>query len=441
MHNKLTRTFVKNVTKDGLYNDGGGLNLQVRGASKIWMFGYRDRVTGKKRSLSLGPDHTVDQERAREEAKKYRDLLREGKDPLTERNGVRLDQKIKAGLVKTVNEVVDEYWDMRIAHRSANRIESSKYTLRNHVRAKIGHMTIQKVDTNTILGDAGVGLRKLWTTKGTHTAAWHLRIHLEGIFRLAIANEYYHGRNPAEWKGHLEYILPASKDIHDPKRHTSLPYQDLPRFLAKLHDHQSNHHQQSYSASAYVLEWIARTGAREHEVCRMTFGEIDRPNKLWNLSWERRKNRRDVPKGEKHSRPIPPALERILDEMQRRRNDHSDNAPVFGRLYTNKTISGLLRSLWKEPVPNPDGSMSTVTVHGFRRTFTTWALAPGRGFTQREVDGQLDHKIPGQTRQAYDPGATAEERRPMMNAFNDFIDRPTPAAGANVTEFKRRRSA
>ena len=134
MHNKLTRTFVKNVTKDGLYNDGGGLNLQVRGASKIWMFGYRDRVTGKKRSLSLGPDHTVDQERAREEAKKYRDLLRDGKDPLAARNGLLHAKR----LAKTVNDVLDEYRDMRIAHRSANTIRNAGYLLQNHVRAKSG---------------------------------------------------------------------------------------------------------------------------------------------------------------------------------------------------------------------------------------------------------------------------------------------------------------
>jgi integrase len=438
MHDKLTRAFVKNVTKNGLHNDGGGLNLQVRGVSKIWMFVWRDRVTGKKRSLSLGPNHTVDQERAREEAKKYRDLLRDGKDPLAARNGLLHAKR----LAKTVNDVLDEYRDMRIAHRSANTIRNAGYLLQNHVRAKIGHMLIEEVDTNTILDDSGVGLRKLWMTKGTHTAGHRLRIHLDGIFRLAIANGYYNGKNPAQWKGHLEFILPASRDIHDPKRQPSLPYQNLPRFMAALRDRQDVH-QQGNGVSAYVLEWIVRTGARENEVCGMPWGEIDRPNKIWNLSWERRKNRRHVPRGEKHSWPITPALERILDEMQRRRTDHSPNAPVFGHVYRNHTVSELLRRLWKEPVPNPDGSMSTVTVHGFRRTFTTWAGA--NKFTQREIDGQIDHKVPGQTRQAYDPGATAEERRLMMMAYDDFIDRTTPAAGTNVAQInearKRRRAS
>jgi integrase len=416
---------------DGMHGDGNNLYLQVRGDARSFMYRSNRYQEG------LGSLRFVDLPEARAKAVAIRKLEHEGRDPKAERNGAKLDRTIQAARVKTVNQVVDEYWAMKIAHCSASRIKHTRYMLQKHVRAKIGEMPIQKVDTNTILDDAGVGLSKLWMTKGTHTSAWHLQIHLERIFRLAIAKLYFDGKNPAQWKDHLEQILPASGDVHERKRQPSLPYQDLPRFMAMLHDHQDRCRKDS--VAPFVLEWIARTGARENEVCRMPWVEIDRPNKLWNMSWERRKNRRHVPKGEKHSRPLTPRLEWILDEMERRRVDHSPNAPVFGRLYANNTISQTLHWIWKDPVANPDGSMSQITVHGFRRTYNTWAGA--NRFTQREIDGQLDHKVPGQTRQAYDPGATAEERRSMMMAYDNFIDRPTPAAGTNVTEFKRRRSA
>jgi hypothetical protein len=162
MHSKLTRTFVKNVKKNGTYNDGGGLNLQVRGASKLWMFRWNERGTGKKRSISLGPDHTVDQERARDEAKKYRNLLREGKDPLAERNGARLDLLIEAGRARTVNQVVEEFWEEKIVPEglSVSRLNHLQGLLRKYVRPTIGGWPIDKVDTDIIL--EVVGLRELW---------------------------------------------------------------------------------------------------------------------------------------------------------------------------------------------------------------------------------------------------------------------------------------
>jgi len=85
-----------------------------------------------------------------------------------------------------------------------------------YVREPIGTMPIQKVNTNTILNQ--VGLRKLWTEQ--HPTAVILHSHLKRMFSLAIANKYYRGDNPAAWVGHLEHILPRSKDVHRAEHHS-----------------------------------------------------------------------------------------------------------------------------------------------------------------------------------------------------------------------------
>ena len=215
-----------------MYGDGGNLWLSVTndGSGKSWVFRWTVPGTRRERVMGLGPAHTVDLDEAREKARECRKLLLAGKDPLIERDSARLDRDIAAGLAKTVNEVVDEYWNAKIAHKSSHYISQSTWMLGKYVREPIGTMPIQKVNTNTILNQ--VGLRKLWTEQ--HPTAVILHSHLKRMFSLAIANKYYRGDNPAAWVGHLEHILPRSKDVHRAEHHSWVPYQDIGRFMAKL---------------------------------------------------------------------------------------------------------------------------------------------------------------------------------------------------------------
>jgi hypothetical protein len=192
---KLRWSKVQSLTKNGMYGDGGNLWLSVTndGSGKSWVFRWTVPGTRRERVMGLGPIHTVDLEEARDKAREYRKLLRAGKDPLVERDGARLDQDIARGLAKTVNQVLDEFWDAKIAHKSTHRIKQARYLLQNHVRAKIGDMPIQKVDTKIILDT--VGLRKLWTEQNPTAVTLHS--FLKRLFSFAIASRYYRGDNPA----------------------------------------------------------------------------------------------------------------------------------------------------------------------------------------------------------------------------------------------------
>ncbi len=68
--------------------------------------------------MGLGSLQDVDLDLARERAHQCRLLLDEGKDPKTERESVRLDIAIAAGLAKTVSQVADEYFEQKFSHRS-----------------------------------------------------------------------------------------------------------------------------------------------------------------------------------------------------------------------------------------------------------------------------------------------------------------------------------
>ena len=80
----------------GHHGDGGGLWLQVTEAgARSWVM--RFTFQGKRREMGLGPIHTISLEQARESAKKARQMLLDGIDPINARKERRrLDEQTKA---------------------------------------------------------------------------------------------------------------------------------------------------------------------------------------------------------------------------------------------------------------------------------------------------------------------------------------------------------
>src|SRR6266536_2214718 len=141
------------IAADGPYLcDGGGLYLQVRGAAgKSWVFRWTDRRTGKDRFIGLGSMSTYDIVEVREKARKCRQLLAEGKCPKAEKNGEELNASIRAGRVKTVKQVVDEFYDTHIAVLSRDtRVNFERY-MKRYVLLKIGHLPFAKLTRDVIL--------------------------------------------------------------------------------------------------------------------------------------------------------------------------------------------------------------------------------------------------------------------------------------------------
>ena len=78
---KLTERAIRQKTKRGYYNDGGGLYLRVAvGGSKSWVF--RFKADGRLREMGLGPVATLGLKEAREKAREARQLRLEGIDPI-----------------------------------------------------------------------------------------------------------------------------------------------------------------------------------------------------------------------------------------------------------------------------------------------------------------------------------------------------------------------
>jgi integrase len=414
-----------------MFGDGGNLWLSVsnNGNAKSWLFRWTVPGTRTDRTMGLGPTHTVDLDEAREKARECRKLLMAGKDPRGEREDAKLDQAIAAGLAKTVNQVVDEYFAAKVA--LTQTASHAAWMLGKYVRETIGTLPIQKVNTDIILDR--VGLRKLWVEK--HKTADKVHSHLKRMFSLAIERGYYNGDNPAAWKDHLEHILPRSKDVHRAKHHAWLPYQDVGRFMAKLRAWEDlSARRRGHTALAFLVEFVVLTAVRVSEARLATWKEFDFEHLIWNVPPEKLKTGRL--NGEVKPVPITKPMRAVLDEMQRRRKDDSPDALVFpnpwDRDYSISSCSQFIRSTLKWE--------RKVVIHGFRSTFVDWARA--NRFPSHLIDLQLDHVLGNKVGQAYGHDKMIEQRRGMMELWGEWCSGPPkPATGTNVLSLAKRRKA
>jgi Arm DNA-binding domain len=106
----LTAIQVAKATKAGRYGDGQGLYLQVTHAGvKSWLLRYERH--GRERWMGLGPLHTVDLKEARQKARKARQQLLDGIDPLEAKEAVRGAEALAAARTLTFEEAARQYFN------------------------------------------------------------------------------------------------------------------------------------------------------------------------------------------------------------------------------------------------------------------------------------------------------------------------------------------
>ena len=254
---------------------------------------------------------------------------------------------------------------------------------------------------------------------------------LHRLFSFAKASRYYHGPNPAAWKGHLEHVLPALKDVHRVEHQPFLPYQDVGRFLQVLRSYQDRSVRRlGHPNIALLLEFIVLSGVRMSEARLATWDSMDAATNTWAVPPEHHKIGRltQAP----HLVPITKPMWDVLKEMQRRYPNHAPDALIFptergeerGKgsvaAFDMNTVAGFLRFSFKWP--------TKIVPHGFRSTLAAWWQA--NDYPEAALDRQLGHLPPGKVDQAYKRDPLLEQRRPYMEAWGEFCSRPAPEPGA-----------
>ena len=413
---ELSALSVAKIKGNGRHAVGGvnGLHLRIVNDSRAWVLrvvvGQRFDENGKqqlhRRDIGLGSYPEVSLAEARAKAHEMKAQIRNGNDPIKQKQ----DQLQALRIQKLRNRTFRECAQIVIANKS-RELKNQKHiaqwstTLETYIYPTLGDInigTITKVDIAEVL-------RPIWIEK--NETAKRIRGRIETIFDYAKAMEYFEGDNPAEWKGNLEPILGNLKQESRP--HPSLPYEQVAEFIQHL--------RQKKGISPKALEFAILTACRSGEIFGAKWQEIDFKNKVWIIPKERMKAEKE------HRVPLSQQAINLLESIQ----DHTQAqdfifpAPRTGEMLSDMSLTTLIKRMHEQKLKE-DGlgyidpkQNRIITTHGFRSTFRDWS-ADKTDYPREVCEHVLAHKLPDEVEAAYLRGAYLEKRKSLMADWAKF---------------------
>jgi integrase len=391
---------VQSLKKPGLHCDGGGLYLQVSPTgSKSWVFRYA--LAGRNRKTGLGSLSTFSLAEARDRARKLRQLVADGIDPIDLRAATR-----GMGAVKppSFRQCTERYV---AAHEAGwkNGGRAWLASLNRYAFPQFGDVAVSAIDVALVMQ----AIEPIWTAKPV--TANNVRNRVEMVLDWAKARGLRQGENPARWKGHLENLLPHRKRVAPVTHRAAMPYREVGAFMVDL--------RQNTDSSASVLEFQILTAARSGEVVGARWDEMDLAERVWTIAAARMKG------GKKHRVPLSDAAIAILDRQARVRE--GDFVFPGRRPGQPIHIDASMKPLQKLGL--------AFTAHGFRSAFRDWA-GEQTNFPREIAEQSLAHTVGDDTEPAYRRGDYLLKRRQLMEAWARYVGQPT-AANRQVIAIRR----
>lgn len=382
----LTALTIKHAKKDKL-SDGDGLYAH-RSKSGTWYWAFIYTRHGRRREMGLGPygagTGQVSIAAARRKADEVREILGSGGDPFKEME----ERKARVPLIG-FGTVADEYTESMKSQWRGRATEAGWRRVATVYAKGLRRIPVAEVSTDDVVRV----LRPLWTSMPETAQKTRERVKL--ILDHARARGLRDGPNPAEWKGHLDQILPR-RDPLAKSNHAAMPYPDLPAFLAKLRE--------AKGASARCLEFAILTASRSGEARGALWSEVDLQAKIWTIPPSRMKA------GKEHRVPLSARAVEVIEGQRA------------------KAISELVFPGQSPKRPMSDPALAKMlaacggagfTVHGMRSAFRTW-VSEETEFQREVAEAALAHAVGDQVERAYSRGDALAKRRKLMDAWAAF---------------------
>lgn len=381
VQHKLSAVRVKALKAPGKYEDGGGLRLIVGpNAAKRWV--VRVTVAGKRLERGLGSYPDISLEAARDEAAKARRAAEANVD-------VRTEERREALAAMTFREM----FKITLAQRekqlsNAKHLKQWRATMEAYVFPTIGSTPVGEVSTAQVLKV----LAPIWFKK-PETARRVLQ-RMEAVFKSAIVRGARKAASPCI--GVADELGTKHRSV---SHHASMPWQDVPAFIALLHASGPRR----MRVTSLALEFLILTATRSGETRGALWTEIDLEHALWLIPPERMKAR------EQHCIPLSKRSLEILAEL---RSAHPRSELVFpsrsGKPLSDMTLTKLLRDEELDATP-----------HGFRSSFKVWASECAK--VPHEVsEAALAHSLGNKVVAAYLRTDFLDERRPLMEKWAEY---------------------
>jgi integrase len=420
---KITRGANAGKARDSLMLcDGGGLYLQLtvgkdKNIRRSWIFRFQRRNGGPVRDMGLGSLNDVGLGEARDKARKCRNLVKEGKDPIREHDAEVARNIAASAVLMTFEKAAETYIAQ---HRSGwkNPSHAAQWpaSLKAYAHPIIGKMSVADIDTPHVLKV----LNPIWHEKPE--TAKRVRGRIEAILGWATVGGFRKGDNPARWNDHLKNALPAPNKVRKVKHQAALAYADMPSFMGELRERTG--------VAACALEFAILTVVRTSDV---------RFAKRWHIN--RAERRWDIPAftktGLPHRVPLSDAALAVIDKMEKIAAEIGGAVGESEYLFPNDLTGAALSENAMLAVLDRMGRKGAMTIHGCRATFRTWAQEQ-TNFAWQLCELSLGHKVGTDVERAYARGDALKKRFSIMSAWASFCARRIEPA--NVVSLQQAKS-
>ncbi|MBS0217522.1 MAG: tyrosine-type recombinase/integrase [Proteobacteria bacterium] len=370
--------------------DAGGLYLEVHPAGgKHWRWKYRH--AGKEKRLSLGTYPSVTLAKARLARDAARLTLAEGVDPVQAKSDAKLAKRLRLG---TSFEAVARTWfeDWK-GPRSPRHADYVLRRLESDVFPALGRKPVGEVTAPQLLAMA-----KRIESRGAIDIAKRALQTCGQVLRYAVAHGQLE-RNPAA------DVKPS--DALKPRRKTNyarLDAKEVPTLLRKIDAYQGT------PTTRLAMMLMALTFVRTGELIGARWGEFDLEGAEWRIPPERMKMRTP------HIVPLSRQAVEVLATLNEQRRGVTDllfpGERDHEKPMSNNTILKALERM---------GYKGRMTGHGFRGIAST--VLHELGHRHDVIELQLAHLERNSVSAAYNHATYLKERRELMQAWADHLDR------------------
>jgi integrase len=246
------------------------------------------------------------------------------------------------------------------------------------------------------------------------------RRRIKQIMDAAIALDQRSKNNPADLKSRLEPVMGRARKRGKVRgKHKGIHYNDLPTLMQTLAGISDQ--------SARAIELVVYTVARTQEVRLMRWDHLDLEKGLWNLEWDAEDG--DKTKNERLKRT--PLTVQALAYLREAHESRICDFVFPGRDLKSPMSNNTMLKHLKEITDD-----ETLTVHGFRSTFRSWAQDETE-FDRETVEHCMHHILGDAAEQAYKDGEALKKRRKVLQAFADYATRPPAKVVAHEARIRQ----
>jgi len=378
---KLTANEIKGASP-GKYSDGGGLWFHRREDGGAQWF-LRVTIHGRRREMGLGSATEVSLKEAREHAKRWREVVRNGKDPIKERERLAREAARKNN---SLRQVAEEAFEARKAQLKDDGKAGRWFTpLALHVLPKLGRTPIEEIDQRDIRDT----LQPIWHTKADTARKAMNRLNI--VFKHGAALGLDVDIQAVEKAKAL-----LGRTRHKPTHIPAMPWQEVPEFYSTLSDGSVTH---------LALRLLILTAVRSRPLRCFRIEQILDDD--WTIPAENMK----ALKGKEAAFRVPLSEEamNVIDAARAHEKGGFLFPSVRKGVISDATMARFMERAGLAARP-----------HGFRSSFRDWA-AETTDVPREVVETALGHVAGGQVERAYRRTDYLERRRVLLERWASLV--------------------